>query len=576
MNLLNFSKANCKNCYRCLRSCPVKAIQFKDEQAIIIEDRCIACGHCLTVCPQDARNVRSDLSEIKAAIKNGKTLIASLAPSFAGAFEKEDPGQIVAALKVLGFTVVEETAVGADIVTELYKDFLKEKRQANIITTCCPSANYLIEKYYPSLIKYMLPIVSPMLAHSKLIKHEHNNDCYVVFIGPCIAKKAEALSIQSAGKVDAVLTFEDLNQWFSEEEIDLSRLTAVPFDRTATKKGGQYPISGGVTGSFSQHENERGYEILKVDGIDNCLEVFDALERNVLKNVCVEVSVCSGSCIGGPGMPKDGANYFRRLHRVREYTAGKRDACITPSELDSIKESISFTKEFFDKSMRIPEPHEEELRKVLSKMGKHTPDDELNCGACGYNTCRDKAKAVLEGMAEMYMCLPFMRNKAESLTNIIFEHSPNVIMLVDEELKIREFNPTAERLFRVSARDIKDKPLSLLIDDGDFAMVAATKQNIYKQKISSPQHGLVFICNLVYLEKQNLIMAIMMDLTMDEKNCQELQRVKENTLEAAQKVITKQMRVAQEIASLLGETTAETKIILTKLKEIVHGETGEK
>jgi PAS domain S-box-containing protein len=575
LNLINFSKANCKNCYRCLRSCPVKAIQIKDEQANIIEDRCIACGQCLAVCPQDARNIRSDLKQIKDYIAEGKTVVASLAPSFSGAFEMSDPGQMPAALKQLGFSIVEETAAGADVVTKHYNKYLVESDQTNLITTCCPSANYLIEKYHPSLIPYMIPIASPMLAHGRLLKHTLGSDACVVFIGPCVAKKAEAFGMQYNNSIDAVLTFEELTQWLLVEHIDLAKLSPIDFDHRASAKGRQYPISGGVIGSLSTVGHEKCYEPLKVDGINKCMEVFQALERGLLENVCVEASICEGSCLGGPGMPKDNRNHFKCYQRIREYVRKQETSITGYYETDASFDSLNFSKEFHDKTFKNPPTSEDDLARVLSRMGKHTPIDELNCGACGYNSCREKAKAVLDGMAEMSMCLPYMRSKAESLTNIIFEHSPNIIMLVDEGLRVKEFNPTAERLFNISSLEAKDKPVSLLMDDSDFVKIIETKQAIYKQKVRFLQHGLVFIMNLVYLEKQNLILAIMMDVTLDEKRKEELTKVKQNTLEAAQKVIIKQMRVAQEIAGLLGETTAETKVILTKLKEIVVGETGD-
>jgi len=540
-----------------------------------MEDRCIACGHCLSVCPQDARNIRSDLNQIKAYIAEGKTVIASLAPSFAGAFEMSDPGQMDTALKQLGFSIVEETASGADVVTMLYNEYLTESDQTNLITTCCPSANYLIEKYHPSLIPLMIPIASPMLVHGRLLKHTLGSDICVVFIGPCVAKKAEAFGMQYNGSIDAVLTFEELSQWLFEEDIDLKQLPPSGFDHRASSKGRQYPISGGVVGSLPTAGRNKSYELLKVDGINKCLEVFQALEKGLLENVCVEVSICEGSCLGGPGMPKDNRNHFKCYQRVREYSKKQEASSYGYYETDALLDSISFSKEFHDKALRNSPASEEDLVRVLSRMGKYTPADELNCGACGYNSCREKAKAVIDGMAEMSMCLPYMRSKAESLSNVIFEHSPNIIMLVDEELRVKEFNPTAERLFNISAIGAKDKPVSLLMDDSDFVKVIETRQGIYKQKVRFSQYDLVFMMNLVYLEKQNLILAIMMDVTLDEKHKEELTRVKQNTLEAAQKVITKQMRVAQEIAGLLGETTAETKVILTKLKEIVIGEAGD-
>ena len=575
MNFINFSRANCKNCYRCLRSCPVKAIQIKDEQATIIEDRCIACGHCLPACPQDARNIRSDVLQIKTAIKNGRKVIASIAPSFAGAFDMSEAGQMAAALKQLGFSVVEETAVGADIVTRQYKEYLRKCGQTNLITTCCPSANYLIEKYHPSLIPYMLPVASPMLAHGRLLKHIHGTEAYVVFIGPCVAKKAEAFGMEYMGSIDAVLTFEELNQWLSEEAISIKSQEPAVFNAYASPQGRMYPVSGGVADSLSNGAGTEGYTLLKVDGFNKCLKVFQALEMGLLKNTCVEVSICEGSCLGGPGMPKDNSNYFSCHQRIREYAESKRAFAANQPDVYELPDSISFSRSFYDKSLRVVPPSEEELMKVLMGMGKFSHADELNCGACGYNSCREKAKAVLDGMAEMSMCLPYMRSKAESMTNVIFDQSPNIIMLIDEKLNIQEFNPTSERLLGISAQEAKDKPIGILMDDSAFVSVVKTKGNIYKQKMSLPQYGLVFMTNLVYLEKQNLILAIMTDITLDEKHQEELAKVRENTLEAAQKVITKQMRVAQEIAGLLGETTAETKVILTKLKEIVIGETGD-
>jgi len=572
MNLINFSSANCRNCYKCLRSCPVKAIQIKDEQANIIEDRCIACGHCLSSCPQDARNIRNDITEVQEAIRKGRTVIASIAPSFAGAFDMEDAGQMPAALKRLGISIIEETAVGADMVTDAYRKHMHKGDRENLITTCCPSANYLIEKYHPSLIKYMLPVASPMLAHGKLLKHTYGQEAYVVFIGPCLSKKAEAFGMQYMGSIDAVLTFEELSQWLASESIDIKSLAPDAFSGKPSSLGRQYPVSGGVLDSIPGSDSH-GYTLLRVDGFNKCLKVFQALEAGLLKNTLIEVSICEGSCLGGPGMPKDNVNYFKYYQRIREYAA--RTTASVSGELAGKTASISISRDFFDKAIRISPSTEEELSRVLNAMGKYTHSDELNCGACGYNNCREKAKAVLDGMAEMSMCLPYMRSKAESMTNIIFDQSPNIIMLIDDELNIKEFNPTSERLLKISAQEAKDKPIGLLMDDSSFIDVISSRTSIYKQKLSLAQYGLVFMTNLVYLEKQKLILAIMTDITLDEKRQEELARVKNNTLEAAQKVITKQMRVAQEIAGLLGETTAETKVILTKLKEIVIGEAGE-
>ncbi|EOD01396.1 [Fe-Fe] hydrogenase large subunit C-terminal domain-containing protein [Caldisalinibacter kiritimatiensis] len=573
MKFLNFSEANCKNCYKCLRHCPVKAIKIKNGQANIVEERCIGCGQCLVVCPQEARNVKSDLNEVKEAINNKKRVIASIAPSFAGAFELKSGGEIVTALKKMGFSIVEETAIGAEVVAKLYKDYITDGESENLITTSCPSANYLIEKYFPSLVKYMIPVVSPMIAHGKMIKHKYGMDSYVVFIGPCTSKKIEAVNFQHKGIIDAVLTFEELSDWFLEEGIKLNELKPQSFDAQAHKKGRGFPIGGGVIKSFLNDTIEKKYDYIAVDGIKECMNLFESLSSGNINNVCLEVNVCKGSCIGGPAMPKEASDYYKRLNKVKDFINKRVDYSENEYEYDT--QSIDFSKKFFDRNIGKQKASEEEINKILRKMGKYEKADELNCGACGYNTCREKAQAVYEGMAEMEMCLPYMRSKAESLNNIIVENSPNAIILVDDEMRVKEFNPTAERIFNIKAENIMDKPISILIDDSKFSEVKESKKSILKQKVSYPAYGVVLMQNIVYLKKQNVILAIMVDITAEETNRKELMRVRENTLDAAQSVIEKQMRVAQEIASLLGETTAETKMILTKLKQLTMGETGD-
>lgn len=573
MSFLNFAEANCKNCYKCLRHCPVKAIQIINEQARIIEERCIGCGQCLVVCPQNAREIKSDIKNIRNAISQDKTIIASIAPSFMGAFNVENEGKIVKGLKMIGFQYVEETAVGAEIVANQYKEYIEKNNQENYITTCCPSANYLIEKYYPSLIKQMIPKVSPMIAHGKQIKKRYGKDSYVVFIGPCTSKKMESADLQHQGVIDAVLTFEELDLWFKEENISFSEITPTEFDSAAFRVGSSFPIGGGVLSSFVNEKNLNKYEVISVDGINQCIELFNCLEKGGIKNACIEANVCTGSCIGGMLMPKNDENIHVRKCRVRNYVKNKKDL-VTEQDW-RIYDDLDFTKHFYEKKINT-EVTKEKIDKVLREIGKFTLEDELNCGGCGYNTCREKAKAVVLGMAEIDMCMPFMRSKAEGLKNIIVENSPNALLVIDEDMLIKEINPTAERIFSVNEFNVKNKPLSMLMDDEDFRSVMDTKKSILKKKvIYQDYNNVVLIQNIIYIEKQNVILAIMADVTSEENNKEELSKMKKNTIDAAQEVIEKQMRIAQEIASLLGETTAETKVILTKLKKITMGEKGD-
>lgn len=568
MNLINFSKANCRNCYKCLRTCPVKAIQFKNEQAGIIEDRCIACGHCLISCPQNARYIKSDLDITKSAIRGTRKVCASIAPSFAGAFEMDDPGQLPAALYKLGFDFVEETAQGAEKITDAYNEYISRKRPENVITTCCPSANYLIEKYYPSLIKYMLPFVSPMLAHGKMMKSSYGMDSFVVFIGPCTAKKTEITEFEHEGTVDAVLTFEELKEWLDEEKIDLKKLKPSNFGALSSAAGRIYPIRGGVLKGIAGG-TDIAYEKISADGIENCMEVFDEMQSGKLSGVCVEANACTGGCLRGPGMPKDAKSFYLQAARVKKYTSEKNRA--SDGSDGRIDSSMNFSKLFTDMSVQRKKASQEEISRILMNMGKFEPEDELNCGVCGYNTCREKAEAIYEGMAEVTMCLHYMRTRAESLTNTIFWNSPNIIIILDTDMTVKEFNPAAESTFGITAKEISGKPISIVMDDKGFLSVRETGREIINQKISL-ESGKIFLQNVLYLKKQNAVLIIMNDITLDERHKQELRKVKENTLNSAQEVIDKQMRVAQEIASLLGETTAETKVILTKLKNLAAEE----
>jgi len=246
MGFINFKKANCKNCYKCVRVCPIKAIRVKDEQAEIIENACILCGKCLKACPQHAKSIRSDIDRVKCLIKAAGKAFVSLAPSFIGAFELQEAGQIVGALKALGFDEVQETALGAVYVSEAYRDIMKQGRMENIISSACSMVNELIEKYYPEVIPYLAPVVSPMIAHGRLIKDSLGWDTKVVFIGPCISKKMEAEDFRDEGVIDAVLTFDELLRWFEQENIRLEEQEPLEFYGDNPGVARYYPVPNGI------------------------------------------------------------------------------------------------------------------------------------------------------------------------------------------------------------------------------------------------------------------------------------------------------------------------------------------
>ncbi|WP_273326784.1 [Fe-Fe] hydrogenase large subunit C-terminal domain-containing protein [Vallitalea guaymasensis] len=567
MKIMDFLPANCKNCYKCVRNCHVKAIRIVDDQAQIMEDHCIGCGQCFVVCPQNARNIKSDLSAIKNSIQSTKKMVVTLAPSYSGIYKK--PKKLIAALRALGFEVIEETAIGAEIVSDLYKEYMGNHNDTkNLITSCCPSVNLLIQRYYPELLPYLLPVVSPMIAHSILLKEKYGQNSFITFVGPCISKRCEAFGYQETGDIDAILSFEELDTWLHEEGIILNDLEDSYLDSSASSYGQRYPLEGGILKGIEDDITRNGYRSVSVTGIEDCKNLFETLSKEDVGNLFIEANICANGCINGPAVSKNSENvHLRQLH-VDDYLEEKETL-----EYELTNKRVynrSFTNSHVTKKLA----SEEEIKEILKSMGKVVKEDELNCGACGYNTCREKAQAVYEGMSQPEMCIPYMRSKAEKLSNLIFESTPNIILLLDENLNIVDVNPACESAFMIHSNLSKGKALSTYIDDSDFRQVLETKRNIVNKRVVYSHYNLIVNETILFLPKQNLIMAILYDVTNIEKKNQELINLKKNTLEVADNVIEKQMRVAQEIASLLGETTAETKITLMKLQQIVLGEEG--
>ena len=565
MKVIDFQDANCRHCYKCVRNCSVKAISVRNEQAHIIREACIHCGHCLEVCPQNAKTFASDMERVKGYLRQGMRTIISLAPSYLGVLEYERPGQVVDALQKLGFFEVRETAEGAALVTHEYQKLLREGTMENLITTCCPSVNDLIEKYYPTLTKYMTPVVSPMIAHGRLIKKIYGEDVKVVFLGPCIAKKEEAVGDERVfGAIDAILTFEELGGWLKAEGITISECEEKPFGNPDPKINRIYPVGGGIVKSvMEQNVMEDTYHKLYVDGLDDCMELFESMERDELSHCFIEANVCDGGCIKGPASDCWQNSFVKA--RVQIETQVEHAAA---SEEIPYGE-IPMQKTFFDRSQHEQLPTKEELTALLQAIGKYKKEDELNCGACGYSTCRAKATAVFQGKAELGMCLPYAIAQAESMSNIVLDVTPNLIFVIDDEMRIRECNRMAQQYLGVSREEALERYIFEFIETEDIEQVLRTKQSIMNKKIDLPQIHLKAEEKIVYISNLTSVLVIYQDITKEEQAKEKRYHLKMETIEAAQKVIDKQMMVAQEIAGLLGETTAETKVTLTKLRDSI-------
>ncbi len=563
MGIIDFKATKCKHCYKCIRNCEVKAVMIKDERAEIMPDKCILCGKCMQVCPQSAKTLISDLELVKGYIDAGIPTVISLAPSYMGLLSYKSIGQVNGALRKLGFADVRETSEGAAVVTAEYARLLKEGEMENIITTCCPSVNDLIEIYYPQLIPYMAPVVSPMIAHGKMLKEELGSEVKVVFLGPCIAKKKEAGDPRHDGYIDAVLNFNDISRWLAQEEITIEDCQDIPFTNRNPRINRLYPVTNGVVNSVLATEEERdGYRKFYVHGCRGCMDLCESMLRGGIKGCFIEMNMCSGGCIKGPTVDDESVSRFK-IKLDMEETIEKKP--VPREELDPVMERISFQKRFLDRAPRDILPTETQIQQILRMTGKIRPEDELNCGACGYSTCREKAIAVFQKKAELNMCIPFMHEKAESLSNLVMETSPNIVLIVDKEMKILEYSAVGERYFGKTRQEALNMYLYEFIDPSDFQWVYNTHQKIHGKKVTYGEYRISTLQNILYIEKEDVVLATFIDITKEEEQARQEYEKKLETIDLAQKVIHKQMMVAQEIAGLLGETTAETKTTLTKL-----------
>ena len=556
-NCLTLKKSNCKSCYKCIRHCPVKAIRFSGNQAYIIGNECILCGQCFVVCPQNAKEITSEIEKVKIFLQSGVPVVVSLAPSFVANYEGAGIGAMKDALKKLGFYDVEETAMGATVVKNEYERMLKEDDRDVLISSCCHSVNLMIQKHYPQALEFLADVVSPMQAHCKDIK-SRIPEAKTVFIGPCVAKKDEAEYYE--GIVDAALTFEELTQWLKEERIEIEKT----IDSEEKSKTRVFPTTGGVLRTMAQ--DMPGYTYIAIDGVENCKQALKDIIEGKVHKCFIEMSACVGSCVGGPIMEKHRRMSITDTMEIIGF-AGDKDFEINqpkPHELQKIFEHIP---------QRTIVPSEFEIMSVLRQMGKTNAEQELNCSSCGYNTCREKAIAVCQGKAEISMCMPFLKHRAESFSDNIVKNTPNGIIVLNDKLEVQQINDAACRIMNIKhATDVMGDLVVRILDPISFMKVLTTGQSICDQRVYLAEYKR-YIEQTIFMDRElNLIIGIMRDVTEEETQRRKKEDINQQTLEIADQVVDKQMRIVQEIAYLLGETAAETKIALSKLKESIANE----
>ena len=554
---LTLKKSNCKSCFRCVRKCPIKAIRFSGNQAHIIGNECILCGNCVVQCPQNAKEIADGIEKVNVFLQSGDPVIASLAPSFIANYDGIGIESMRRALKKLGFTDVEETAIGATIVKNEYERMIKEEERDVIITSCCHSINLLIQKRFPQCLEYLADVMSPMQAHCSDIKRRIP-EAKTVFIGPCVAKKDEAEYY--AGIVDAVLTFEEFDEMLADARIELEH----ECDADENTRARFFPTTGGVLKTMAQ--DAPGYTYLAIDGVENCMTALNDIASGKIHKCFIEMSACIGSCIGGPVMNKAKKPLVSDYMSVARY-AGKNDFEVAQPDPEALRKNFTFIEH------KIPDPTEAEIISALRQMGKFKPSDELNCGTCGYNTCRDKAIAICQGKSEISMCLPFLKDKAESFSDTIVKNTPNGLIALNENLEVQQVNHAARKIMNIRYEsDVLGEPVVRILDPAVFLKVKTTGRTVRDQKVYLAEYKKYVKQTVVYDKDSHMLIGIMRDITEEEEERERKESISRQTVEVADRVVEKQMRIVQDIASLLGETAAETKIALAKLKESIENE----
>lgn len=546
----------CHDCYKCIRNCPVKAIKIENGHASVIPERCIACGNCVKCCPANAKRVRSDIDKAKNLILAKKDVYVSLAPSWSGVFE-HSPKKMIAILKALGFKGVSETALGAQEVSIKTAEILNNAEKGLFISSACPVIVDYIKLYRPEFINCITPIGSPAMTHAKILREKYGNDIAVVFIGPCIGKKNETTYNDL---IDVALTFEELKIWVNDEDIDVSDIQSenenqfVPY---TAYEGTLYPIDGGMNETIKRIGVKENIQLISVCGLQAFENALNNLNLDTIdKPIFIEALSCEGGCIGGPCISTNKAG----ISLISDVLSKVKNR-------DYIPKKASTVVDYEMKPLKVVNTDYplEEILMALKKIGKHTVDDELNCGGCGYATCRDLAKALLDGDAETSMCVSYMRKIAMRKANAMIRCMPAAVVMVDNNMNILEANESFMKMFTGDMYEVfKARPDGLagaaierIVDFADiFRTILKTGKDLHKERYHCKNR--LYDISAFTIEENQIVGAVITDVTSTETN-------REKISQKAQEVISKNISIVQEIASLLGEHMVETETLLNSI-----------
>ena len=548
----------CHDCYKCIRECPVKAIKIEDGHASVIPERCIACGNCVKACPSNAKRVRNDIDKAKNLILAKKDVYVSLAPSWRASFENSAE-KMIAVLKRLGFKDVSETALGAQEVSIKTAQMLNNTEHGLFISSACPVIVDYIRLYMSEFTKYITPIGSPLMTHSKLLKETYGDDISIVFIGPCIGKKNE---VTYSGLFDVALTFEELRMWINDEIIDISKIAKdkrYQFVPESAYEGTLYPIDGGMNETIKKSGVNSNVQLIEVCGLQALQRALKNLDVEKLdKTIFIEALACEGGCVGGPCISSEKAG----IVMVSDILTKEKKRDKIPEEPKVVVNYDIQPKKVVHSDYPL-----EDILATLKKIGKHTVDDELNCGGCGYATCRDLAKALLDGDAEPSMCVSYMRKIAMRKAAAMIRCMPAAVVMVDNNMNILEANDSFMKMFTGDMYDVfKNRPDGLkgaaidrIVDFADiFRTILKTGKDLHKERYHVKNR--LYDISAFTIEENEIVGAVITDVTSAETN-------REKISQKAHEVISKNISIVQEIACLLGEHMVETETLLSSIAE---------
>lgn len=552
---------NCQDCYKCIRHCPVKAIKIEDHRASVVQELCIYCGKCVDICPAGAKKVRDDLSAARYLVDEHQVVL-SLAPSYLAEFQDYGKDQLIQALYKLGFKQVSETAIGAEMVSHATNEWLKRQEPGTWFSSCCPAVVQYICKYQPGHAHRLAPVGSPMQAHAQYIKSHHPAQTKVIFAGPCIAKKQEAEHI--AREVDLALTFDELRSWLEEEGLSAeftgkAQTTSRENSTEQAARGAYYPVEGGMIATMNKDAGITDTSFMSFTGIQNIRQILEHSSEQQEEKIFIELMACEGGCINGPIMSTSHSLATRRWRTLQE--TQKRPDTTRYNEHPGSNIHYADVIKPFSRSKH----SEQEIREALKTIGKVSEKDELNCGGCGYESCRQFALAMLEGKAEQQMCVSYMRRVAQNKATVLLQKMPYGVVLVDEHMRIIESNenfarllgPEAEKLYEMKP-GMEGANLSKLTSFHKL-FANALEQGLEEVDKDLPQGDKLLHLSIFSIQKHKIVCGIVHQLN-------EEHLAKDQLINRLQEVIRDNLSTAQKASFLLGENASRTE---TKLNTII-------